>query len=382
MRKFALYIIGIVIIVIAIVGAYIIIENKTTPKPEIPKVVKSAVTEIARNETVPISIPANGSLIAKNRLELFSEVQGVFISSAHDFKAGQQYSQGQTLIRLDASEYYASVQSSKSELYNLITSIMPDLRLDFPEAFQVWQKYLNSFDMESSVKPLPELSDEKVKFFISGRGIVTSYYRVKNLEQRLSKYTISAPYTGILTEALVTKGTLVRSGQKLGEFIDDSVYEVELAIGKSFGDLLKIGETVNLNTLEDEDVYEGKVTRINGKIDQATQTVKVFVEVKGENLKEGQYLEAQLNAKNEPDAMKISRKLLVNDSEIFIVRDSILDKIPVNPVYFSANDVVVKGIPDGTEILTSPIPGAYPGMLVKANRRSAKTEQDSSQLAN
>ena len=382
MRKFALYIIGIVIIGIAIVVANIIIKNKTVPKPEIPKVVKLAFTEIARNETVPISIPSNGSLIAKNRLELFSEVQGVFISSAHDFKSGQHYTKGQTLIRLDASEYYASVQSSKSELYNLITSIMPDLRLDFPEAFQTWQRYLNDFDMESSVKPLPEMSDEKVKFFISGRGIVTSYYRVKNLEQRLSKYTITAPFSGILTEALVTKGTLVRPGQKLGEFIDDSVYEVELAIGKSFGDLLKLGESVELRTLEGEEVYNGTVARINGKIDQATQTVKVFVEVKGEDLKEGQYLEAQLNAKNEPDAMKISRKLLVNDSEIFIVRDTILDKITVNPVYFSANNVVVKGIPDGTEILTSPIPGAYPGMLVKANRNDAETEQDSSQLAN
>lgn len=382
MRKLALYIIGIVIIGLAIVGAYLIIENKTAPKPEIPKVVKLAFTEIARNGTVPISIPANGSLIAKNRLELFSEVQGVFVSSAHDFKSGQHYSQGQTLIRLDASEYYASVQSSKSELYNLITSIMPDLRLDFPEAFQVWQQYLNNFDMESSVKPLPEVSDEKVKFFISGRGIVTSFYQVKNLEQRLSKYTISAPFSGILTEALVTKGTLVRPGQKLGEYIDDSVYEVELAIGKSFGDLLKVGETVALNTLEDNKTFDGIVTRINGKIDQSTQTVKVFVEVKGENLKEGQYMEAQLNAKNEPDAMKISRKLLVNDSEIFIVRDSILDKIPVNPIYFSANEVVVKGVPDGTEILTSPIPGSYPGMLVKANRSDSKTEQDSSQLAN
>jgi multidrug efflux pump subunit AcrA (membrane-fusion protein) len=164
----------------------------------------------------------------------------------------------------------------------------------------------------------------------------------------------------------VTKGSLIRPGQKLGEFIDPTIYELELAIGKTFSDLLQIGETVELNTLEGNDTYVGHVTRINSKIDQATQTIKVFVEVKADNLKEGMYLEAQLEAKDEPNAIKISRKLLVNNSEIFILRDSVLDIIKVKPVYFSPNDVVIKDVPDNTQILSRPLPGAYSGMLVKA----------------
>jgi len=45
----------------------------------------------------------------------------------------------------------------------------------------------------------------------------------------------------------VTKGTLIRQGQKLGEYIDTSVFELELAIGKTFSDLLKLGEKVALS---------------------------------------------------------------------------------------------------------------------------------------
>jgi len=222
--------------------------------------------------------------------------------------------------------------------------------------------------MDKSVPPLPEMKDEKINYFITGRGIISSYYNVKNLEQRLSKYSISAPFSGVLTEALVTKGTLIRPGQKLGEFIDTSVYELELAVGKTFSDLLQIGESVQLKPLEGNDTYVGHVTRINGKIDQATQTIKVFVEVMADNLKEGMYLQAQLEAKDEPDAIKISRKLLVNNSEIFILRDSVLDIIKVTPVYFSPNDVVIKGVPDDTQILSRPLPGAYSGMLVKVSK--------------
>ncbi|RYH75589.1 HlyD family efflux transporter periplasmic adaptor subunit [Flavobacteriaceae bacterium 144Ye] len=374
MRKLILSAIGLVIILLAVLGAYLIIENSNKPKPRIEKVVKTVFAETVTNTTVPITIPANGTLVAKHKLELYSEVQGVFQSSAHDFKAGQPYRKGESLIRINSSEYYASVQSAKSDLYNLITSIMPDLRLDYPEVFPAWEAYLNNFDISKSVAPLPETNNEKANYFITGRGIVSSYYNIKNLEQRLSKYSIYAPFNGILTEALVTKGTLVRSGQKLGEYIDTSVYELELAISKTFSDLLQIGEKVELNTLEGNQTYTGNVTRVNGRIDQATQTIKVFVEVKGDNLKEGMFLEANLEAKDEPNAIKISRKLLVDESEIFIIKDSILDLIQVKPVYFSPKEVVIKGVPDGTKILSKSVPGAYAGMLVKVNQESTSQQ--------
>lgn len=366
MRKLILTGIGIVIIVGSLFIAYIIIKNSTKPEPKVGKVIKTVFVETVNNTTIPITIPANGNLIAKHRLELYAEVQGVFQNSAYDFKAGQSYKKGETLISINSGEYYASVQSAKSNLYNLITSIIPDLRLDFPEFFPIWENYLMSFDVNKTVPPLPEMKDEKINYFITGRGILSSYYNVKNLEQRLSKYNISAPFNGVLTEALVTKGTLIRPGQKLGEFIDTSIYELELAIGKTFSDLLQIGETVELNTLEGNETYVGHVTRINSKIDQATQTIKVYVEVKANNLKEGMYLEAKLDAKDEPNAIRIPRKLLVNNSEIFILRDSVLDVIKVRPVYFSPNDVVIKDVPDNTQILSRPLPGAYSGMLVKA----------------
>ena len=80
------------------------------------------------------------------------------------------------------------------------------------------------------------------------------------------------------------------------------------------------------------------------------------------------YLEAQLEARDEPNAIKISRKLLNNNSEIFILRDSVLDILKVRPVYFSPNDVVIKDVPDDTQILARPLPGAYSGMLVKARK--------------
>ncbi|WP_430466658.1 efflux RND transporter periplasmic adaptor subunit [Winogradskyella ouciana] len=365
LRKVIFAILGIVLIVSAIfVGRYIS-NSKKKQRPVAEKVIKTVFTDTVENTTVQIVIPANGNLVAKRRVELYSEVQGVFRSSGKLFKPGQEYRAGEVLIRIDASEYYASVQSAKSNLYNSIATIMPDLRLDFPEVFQKWQTYLNEFNLEKTTPKLPEMTSDKENYFITGRGIVSNYYNVKNLEQRLGKYTIRAPFSGILTEALVTEGSLVRNGQKLGEFIDPNIYEMEVALSKTYASLLKVGEEVMLNNLDNTETYKGKVTRVNGRIDATTQTITAFIEVKDESLKEGMYLEANLNAKQEENAYEINRNLVLDGEQIFVVRDSILDVIDVNPVYFSDTKAVVKNIPDGTIMLSKPVPGAYAGMLVK-----------------
>ncbi|MBU2906837.1 efflux RND transporter periplasmic adaptor subunit [Arenibacter algicola] len=375
-RKIALSIIGGLLIIGSFFGAKYIINSKTTPKPRPEKVVKTVVVEKVKNGNVPIIVPANGNLVAKRRVELYAEVQGVFKAGNKLFKPGQEYRAGEILIRIDAAEYYANVQSSKSNLYNLITSIMPDLRLDYPEVFDKWQTFLANFDINKNIPPLPEMSTDKEKYFISGRGILTNYYTIKNLEQRLAKYTIAAPFNGVLTEALVTEGTLVRSGQKLGEFINTNDYELEVAISKTYSDLLNVGEVVELKSIDRNKTYQGKVTRINGRVDLASQTITAFIEVKDPDLREGMYLEAHLKAKEEPNAIEINRSLLLETEEIFVVRDSVLDLIPVKPVYFSDNRVVLKDVPDGITILSKPVMGAYAGMLVKVFNDQVTNNQE------
>ena len=365
MRKLILVILGVLFISGAIYGAKMIINSKSKTRKAPSKVIKTVFVDTVKNTSIPIIIPANGNLVAKRRVEIYSEVQGIFKPGSKLFKPGEKYQKNEAFISINDTEYYANVQLAKSNLYNSIAAVLADLRLDFPEVFLKWEAYLKSYDLNKPTPKLPKMVSEKENYFITGRSIVSNYYTVKNLEQRLSKYTISAPFEGILTEALVTEGTLIRSNQKLGEFIDPSIYEMEVSLSKTFASLLEVGETVELNNLERTRKYSGIVSRVNGSINSATQTIAVYIEIKNSNLKEGMYLEANLNAKKEKNAIEINRGLLLDENKIFIVRDSVLDMINVRPVYFSNTKVVLKDIPDGTIILSSPFPGAFVGMMVK-----------------
>ncbi|TCI93558.1 efflux RND transporter periplasmic adaptor subunit [Tenacibaculum sp. M341] len=370
MRKIILSILGILIIAGAVALGNYITGKKKKRKPNFSKIIKTVFIEDVVNKEVPITLNASGNLIAKNKIEIFSEVQGVLKKQNKPFKAGTRYRKGEVLLNINSAEFYANLQSQRNNLFNLVTSIMPDIRLDYPSEFNKWENYLQQFNVNKSTPELPEMKTDKEKYFISGRGITSSYYTIKNLEVRLGKYNIRAPFTGILTESLVSPGALVRNGQKLGEFIDESVYELEVTVNSNYADLLVVGNSVTLTNLEKTKTYTGKVVRVNGKVDLQSQTIKVYIEVAHKDLKEGMYLEANLKAKVEKDAIEISRKLLVDNSKVYTVKnDSILSLVDINPVHFNSETVIIKGLNNNTKILTQVLPGAFEGMIVKTSKK-------------
>ena len=129
-------------------------------------------------------------------------------------------------------------------------------------------------------------------------------------------------------------------------------------------DLLQKGNMVEVSSRDTNQSWKGKIARVNGRVDQTSQTVKAYIQVEGKDLKEGIYLEAHLVAKAENDAYEMPRKLLVNNESVYVLHYSIIDLVKVNPVYFNDKTVIVKGLEDGTSVLSRSVPGAYPGMKV------------------
>ncbi len=365
MRKLIIVLSGVAILIAGFFLKNLFSDSKKAPRQRIEKNEKAAFVEVVKNSTISITIQANGNLEAKNKVQLYSEVQGVLQVTGKEFRPGVTYKKGQTILRINSDEHFANLQAQKSILQNLIASIMPDIRLDYPDSFETWSNYLTSFDVNKSIKELPNPSSEQEKYFITGNNIYTTYYNVKNLEARLVKYNITAPFNGILTEVDVNTGALVRSGQKMGEFIDPTVFEMEIAISAAYADILSIGKPVEVTNLEKSKTWTGNVIRINGRVDQRTQTLNIYIEIMGKDLREGMYLEAVVPGRDEENAFRISRKLLIDNKAIFVVSDSILKLKEIRIVHFDENSAVIKGLVDGTIVLSKTIPGAYEGMRVK-----------------
>lgn len=368
MRKTILLILGIIIIALSILGAYYVAGSDVKEKVEKKNVAKPISVKTVKNGDLLVEINTNGNLTALTKFELFSEVEGVFLTSQKLFRPGQAYQKNETLVNINNEEFVASLKSTKSEFINLLISIMPDIRLDYPKEFDKWQAYLNQVSVNRTLPKLPSIEAEAFNYFINGRGILSAYYNIKNLEVRLSKFNIRAPFTGVLTKTDIRPGTLVRPGQRIGEFIDPEVMELEIALQKNFINYIHVGDSVQLKPLNTQEVSKGMISRINSQVDPSTQTIQVFVKVTDENLKEGMYLEANIKGQTIENAFELNRSLINNANEVFVVKDSVLALKQVKPLYFNENTAIVKGLENGDVIMTSNLSSAYSGMLVKLNK--------------
>ena len=364
MRKIILSVLGLTLIVAAVFVAKFIIDSNVKEKPDNVEVEKPVLVYSIQNKTIPVQIRTNGSVMALNKFQIFSEVEGVFQRSSKNFRPGQSYKKGELLLQINDREFAANVRSVKSALFSSLSAIMPDLRLDYPEIYPKWKSYLDEFSMSERVPDLPEFENNKERYFITGRNILTDYYNLRNLEERLSKFNLRAPFDGVLTEALVNEGTLVRPGQQLGEFIDPSVYELSIALKQEYVKYVQVGQKVDMMTLDGDLTFEGEVARVNSQIDPNSQSVQIFIRFQNEDAREGMYLEAVIDANKIENAIQIPRELLIDKRRLFVVEEGLLKQIEVQPVHYDKEEVILQGVPEGAQVLSNVVPGAYPGMKV------------------
>jgi membrane fusion protein, multidrug efflux system len=365
MRNYITIIVGILLLVTGFFGAKHIIDNAEKPKAREKKVIQSVYIETVQNADIPITLSESGRLMAKNRLELYSEVQGVMESSPIEFKPGSKFKKGQTMVKVRSDDYYANLQAQKSVLQNLITSVIPDLRLDYPDEYKKWDNYLKDFAIDKPIAPLPKTTSDKEKYFITGKNIYTTYYNTKNLEIILCKYNLTAPFNGILVDALANPGTVVRPGQKLGDFIDLTIFELEVSVSKTLLPSLAVGKGVTVTDAKDATKsWNGTIARINGRVNSTTQTVQVFIDLKGEDLREGMYLQAKIDGQAKINSVEISRSLIVDQSNVYIVKGDALELVPISILYQNQNTVIVQGLDDGMQLVSKPVPNSFSGMKV------------------
>lgn len=358
---------GFTVLVIAIVVG----KRISADKPELP-VSKSGTIQMVNvmpvlNSSIRAEIPVTGKLEAVDRIEIYSEVSGIYKKPGKAFKEGYSFAKGETLINLDSEEAMQTLLAQRSQLFNQITQMMPDLKIDYPEDFENWNDYLQNYDLRSSLKALPEPASNRSRYFITSKNIYSQYFTIKSQEERLSKYRITAPFSGTVSQSAINPGTLVRVGQKLGEFISPNNYELVTNIAAKDLTFAKIGNQVELGSSDIKGSWKGTITRISESIDAATQTVKVFVNVKGKDLKEGMFLIGSIHIGEIQDAESIPRNILFNHNEIYLIKDSLLKRTVIDVVRIAADSAIIKGLPNGSVILNESIPGAFDGMKVQAN---------------
>ena len=339
-----------------------------------PKTVQAKIVEL---ENIHSEITAYGRLASSQPGLLYSEVAGILEKGSISFQSASSFKKGDLLIKVDDRQIKFDLNSTKSDFLNALATVLPEIKVDFPDEFEKFQNYFNSCDFESKLKPLPKTNNQKIKFFLTRFNVYKLYYSVKNLEIRLEKHYFYAPFAGSIISADLHAGSSVRSGSKIGEIINLEQLEVEIPVATQDIQWIKHNKHVILSSSEIDGQWLGKIKRIGKSIDEKTQTVQVFVSVENKNrdyLINGVFLKASIPANIIENAVSVPSRAIYNENYVYLVKNKKLEYRKVDVVRRQSENVIVTGnLQNGDTLVTDLLQGVASGMPATA-RLSEQSE--------
>ncbi len=338
---------------------------RKTPQPR-KKIVRA---EVVNLDSVTTTITAYGRLASAQPVILSSEVSGTLMAGDIPFQPAQSFEQGDLLCKVDDRQVRLDLNSMKSDFLSALATVLPEIKIDFPEEFDAWQSYFDRFAFDRGLEPLPEVNNEQIKLFLSRFNVYKLYFGARNLEILLEKHCFRAPFRGSIVSTDLRVGSTVRAGSRLGEIINLENLEVEVPVPTTDLKWIDHDSPVTFTSEEITGRWTGSIVRIGKSIDERTQTVPVFISVDpdGEELLiSGVFLKAEIPGLRVPHAVTIPRKAVYEERYVYLVRDGKLDYRELD---FARKEdetfVATAGISDGDTLVVEVLQGVSPGMLAE-----------------
>jgi len=251
LRRRMLIMLGIVLLVVLALAGYKAfsiykqIQVYSAPKPAIQV---AAVTANARPWQE--RLPTVGTLKALQGVNLSLEVAGTV--KTLQFESGQKVKAGQALLQLDSDVESAQLETAQADLGLAELDYGRGAKLVGSRAIS-----RGEFDRLSAVRQKNRAT-------------------VNQLKASLAKKKILAPFSGTIGIRQVDVGDYLASGTVIATLQDLSSLYVDFYLPEQFGPKLAVGQPVQLSVAAyGQEVFPGRLSAINPKVDEATRNVLV-----------------------------------------------------------------------------------------------------------
>jgi membrane fusion protein (multidrug efflux system) len=174
------------------------------------------------------------------------------------FKEGQTFKVGQVLVVFDCATQQAQFQKTKAVLS------------------------IADRNFQTQKKLLALGSVGRIEYENSYSEYLKTKAENDELASVLARCNVLAPYSGLIVEQKVRSQQFVQAGQPLLDILDNTSLELEFVAPSKWSPWLTQGYKFEIKLDETAKSYPAKITRVNGKIDPVSQTIKVAAVIDGE----------------------------------------------------------------------------------------------------
>lgn len=369
--------IPILILIVAIIVMFVLISLKQKPeKEELTTrdfLVDAKPIEL---ENVDFLVYSQGSVQAKNKTMLSSQVSGRVIAIAENYIEGGFFNKGDVLVELETSDYQTDLLLAEAELARAQASFDEE-KARGKVAAEEWRSFNKG--------PAPELGLRKPQLAREEASVKAAQANLQRAQRNFERTKIRAPFDGLVKTRSVDLGQFVTIGSQLGEVFSTDVAEVRLPLTDDDIAFLADLNAVNPQVTLSSDVagktikWQGVLVRDEAVLDSKSRVIYGVVEVKdpyhlkasasqkGMPLRFGRFVNATITGITAENIVVLPRNVLRLDGTILTVGED--KQIKINFVTVQRADENFVYISDGLDpkeqVVMSAVPNPYEGMPVR-----------------
>ena len=110
---------ALVILALSVASAGILVKIGKKPERKVPPASRPVVSAFTvSDETDPIRVRSFGSVKAKRSVSVVTRVNGEVMEKSPHFEAGGYFSKGETLLKIEDTDYVLAVEQARARLYS------------------------------------------------------------------------------------------------------------------------------------------------------------------------------------------------------------------------------------------------------------------------
>lgn len=369
-------------IIVLVVGAgvsFAIINSKQQPQSqEVETKPRNIKAVVAESGDIQLKIFTQGSVNAKQVIDIVPQVAGTITYVSPKFVAGGQFDKGEVILKIDPRDYEVAVVSAESKVAESLQHLVEE-KAEAELALSEWQE-LGQGEASDLTLRKPQLAGAEAQLKASEANLLTARLNLERSE-------IKAPFNGLLATKNADLGQFLSPGVNIGKFHSTDIREIRLPLSPI--DRTKIDLAALKNRSAEIDVkftvtigeitnnWVGNIVRSEGMIVDNTDVMWLVAELKGAQLNSlengeiieiGQFVDAEINGKTLNDIIILPRGALNQGNNVMIVDEQ--NTLRTRKVSLMETNrefiVVVDGLNAGDTINISQLGSGMDGMLVSA----------------
>jgi len=325
------------------------------PEMEMKRFVKS---ETVRYSVITSPLVKEGRAVSGSQVTLVSEASGKIEPGAVALRKGTSFKKGQLLAKIYKDEVELALKARKSRFLTIMTSLLPDMKIDYPQHLDAYEMFFSAIDMDKNIPEMPVVKDEKLKIFLASRNVFSEYYGIKQDEKKLERHSLYAPFNGTFTQVNFEVGGYVNTGGQIAKMIRTDHVEIEVTVRNVNSKWIKIGDKVNVFSKDHSSKKNGLVVRKADFIEANTQSRSVFVHLTSsanDELLTGEYKVVEFPGQKIDAAMEIPMNCVFNSNTVYSIVGGKLKKHEINILKRNETTLIFNGIEEGTKIVVEPL---------------------------